>query len=239
MNCEEYRALISCAVDGELTEEEQRQLDAHLTACGGCRAYRDALRSLSEELQRPMEPPAGLRLGVMDSVRADMRGKRLRRIRRYGSLAACLVLIASLGLLPRMGKAKSAEAPMMLQAAPAAGTVMTEAAAVNDVCTEECAPAEAPAAPMPMPEPEEEELLYANSFSFPDPETVARDFLWERDGREYGECSVETVEALGDYTPTFVDYTPTGTITAVHFDPVTVLVDETMTVFGVVENVND
>ena len=232
MNCEEYRALISCAVDGELTEEEQRRLDAHLTACGDCRAYRDALLSLSEELQRPMEPPAALRLGVMDSVRADMRGKRLRRIRRYGSLAACLVLIASLGLLPRMGKAKSAEAPMMLQAAPAAGTVMTEAAAADTVCEPE-------EAPMPMPELKEEELLYANSFSFPDPETVARDFLWERDGREYGECSVETAEALGDYTPTFVDYTPTGTITAVHFDTVTVLLDETMTVFGVVEKVDD
>ena len=236
MNCEEYRALISCAVDGELTEEEQRRLDAHLTACEDCRAYRDALLSLSEELQRPMEPPAALRLGVMDSVRADMRGKRLRRIRRYGSLAACLVLIASLGLLPRMGKAKSAEAPMMLQAAPAAGTVMTEAATADTVCEPEEAPV-----PMPEPEAAEKNMLfsYSNAAFLPDAETVARDFLWERDGREYGECSVETVEALGDYTPTLVDYTPTGTITAVHFDPVTVLLDETMTVFGVVENVND
>ena len=241
MNCEEYRALISCAVDGELTEEERRQLDAHLSECEDCRAYRDALLSLSEELQKPVDPPAELRERVMGSVRADVKKKKIRRFTRYGSLAACLVLVASLGLLPRRGNAKGAEAPMLM-AAPAAGTVMTEAAAVNDMCTEEaCAPAEAPAAPMPEPMPKTEEngLLYANSFSLPDPETVARDFLWERDGVEYGASGVETVEALGDYTPTLVDYTPTGTITAVHFDTVTVLLDETMTVFGVVENVND
>ena len=166
----------------------------------------------------------------MGSVRADVKKKKIRRFTRYGSLAACLVLVASLGLLPRRGNAKGAEVPMLM-AAPAAGTVMTEAAAADTVCEPE-------EAPMPMPELKEEELLYANSFSLPDPETVARDFLWERDGVEYGASGVETVEALGDYTPTLVDYTPTGTITAVHFDTVTVLLDETVTVFGVVENVN-
>lgn len=123
---------------------------------------------------------------------------------------------------------------MMMQAA---GT-MESAAAANDMCTGECAPAAAPAAPMPepMPEPEENgEMLYANSFVLPDPETVARDFLWERDGREYGECSIETVENLGDYTPIVVDYTPVGEITAVRFESVTVLVDEHLFVFGVIE----
>ena len=120
---------------------------------------------------------------------------------------------------------------MMMQA-----TGTTESAAgANDMCTGECAPAAAPAAPMPMPEPEENGLFYANSFALPDPETVARDFLWERDGSDCGECSIETVEDLGDYTPIVVDYTPVGAITAVRFDAVTVLVDETMTVFGVIE----
>ena len=232
MNCEEYRAMISCAVDGELTEEEQRQLDAHLMACEDCRVYRNALRSLSEALQTPVEAPAALRSSVMGSVRAEMRKKKIRAFRRYGSLAACLVLIASLGLLPRMGKAKSAEAPMMLQAAPAAGTVMNEAAAADAVCEPEEAPV-----PMPEPEAAEKNMLfsYSNAAFLPDAETVARDFLWERYGREYGDCSVEYDTGAENYTPLLESYEPVGTVTAVRFDSVTVLLDETMTVFGVVE----
>lgn len=230
MNCEEYRALISCAVDGELSEEERRLLDAHLRECADCRAYRDALAALSEELQKGVEAPAELRTRVMDSVRADVRKKKLRRFTRYGSLAACVVLLLSLGLLPGgKGAAKEAEAPMLMQAAGS-----TESAATADMWTAECESAAAPAAPMPEPE-ENGEMLYANSFVLPDAETVARDYLWERYGREYGECRVETLTDLGDYTPIVVDYTPVGTITAVRFDAVTVLVDETMTVFGVIE----
>ena len=223
MNCEEYRAMISCAVDGELTEEEQRQLDAHLMACEDCRVYRNALRSLSEALQAPVEAPAALRSSVMGSVRAEMRKKKIRAFRRYGSLAACLVLIASLGLLPRMGKAKSAEAPMMMHSA---GTTESAAAA-------------APAAPVPMPEPEaaEKNMLfsYSNAAFLPDAETVARDFLWECYGREYGDCSVEYDTGAENYTPVLENYEPVGTVTAVRFDSVTVLLDETVTVFGVVE----
>lgn len=234
MNCEEYRALISCAVDGELHEEELRSLQAHLTVCEDCRAYRDALAALSEELQTPMEAPAELRTRVMGSVRADMRKKKLRRFTRYGSLAACVVLLLSLGLLPKgKGAAKEAEAPMLMQAA---GT--TESAAAADMWTAESAPAAAPAAPMPepMPVPEENgEMLYANSFVLPDPETVARDYLWERYGREYGACRVEVFESAGDYTPVLEDYEPVGEITAVAFEGVTVLVDEHLFVFGVIE----
>ena len=227
MNCEEYRAMISCAVDGELTEEEQRQLDAHLMACEDCRVYRNALRSLSEALQTPVETPAALRSFVMGSVRAEMRKKKIRAFRRYGSLAACLVLIASLGLLPRMEKAKSAEAPMMLQAAPAAGTVLTEAAAADAVCEPE-------EAPVPMPEAAEKNMLfsYSNAAFLPDAETVARDFLWECYGREYGDCSLEYDANAENYTPVMEDYEPVGEITAVRFDTVTVWVDESMTVFG-------
>ena len=235
MNCEEYRAMISCALDGELTEEEQHRLDAHLRDCADCRSYRDALSGLSEALQKSVEAPAELRTRVMDSVRADMRKKKLRRFTRYGSLAACAVLLLSRGLLPKgKGTVKEAEAPAFMQAA---GTTENMAASA-DMIMDKRESAAAPAAPMPepMPEPEEDgEMLYANSFVLPDAETVARDFLWERDGREYGECSVEYDLAIESYTPVPEDYEPVGGITAVRFESVTVLLDESMTVFGVIE----
>ena len=90
---------------------------------------------------------------------------------------------------------------------------------------------------MPEPEAAEKNMLfsYSNAAFLPNVETVARDFLWERDGREYGDCSLEYDANAENYTPVMEDYEPVGTVTAVRFDSVTVLLDETMTVFGVVE----
>lgn len=233
MNCEEYRAMISCALDGELSEEEQSALNSHLEKCEDCRSYRDALLELSEELRTPVEPPKALRERVMGSVQTELRRRKIRVLSRYGSLAACAVLLLSLSILPRLKTAKEAEAPMLM----ASGTA--DSAAAADTWTETYAVAEAAAAPMsePIPEPEEANggLMFANSFVLPDPETVARDFLWERNGTEYGECSVEILESAGDYDPVLEDYEPVGEITAVRFENVTVLVDETARVFGLEE----
>ena len=51
MSCEDYRALISAALDGELSGEEQRTMEEHLAGCEECRAYREALRELSGLLE--------------------------------------------------------------------------------------------------------------------------------------------------------------------------------------------
>ncbi len=222
MSCEEYRSMISCAVDGELSEEEKRALEAHLSDCEDCRAYREALGALTEELQALPEPPAELKNRVMDSVKAELRRKKLRRLTRYGSLAACLALALGLGLFRFGGRdAKSAAAPMTMMAPAAGMTESASATAENDICE--------------AAEATEEESMMLMANALPDAEAVARSFLYERDGRDYGECSIEYGESVGDYTPVLEDYTPVGQITAVHFETVTVLLDESLSVFGLVE----
>ena len=37
MSCNNYKVLISAAVDGELTPAERKLLDGHLAECPGCR----------------------------------------------------------------------------------------------------------------------------------------------------------------------------------------------------------
>ena len=37
--CERYTDLISARLDGELTGEEERELEAHLACCPACRSF--------------------------------------------------------------------------------------------------------------------------------------------------------------------------------------------------------
>ena len=46
--CARYEELCSAAVDHALTEQEQKELDAHLAECPACRAYLEELRVMRE-----------------------------------------------------------------------------------------------------------------------------------------------------------------------------------------------
>ena len=48
-DCDQALEWISAALDGALTPEEQRGLDAHLAACAECRALAKELRQLQKE----------------------------------------------------------------------------------------------------------------------------------------------------------------------------------------------
>jgi len=50
MNCEEFRALITARVDGELPPDRQRLLDEHLAGCESCRRELADMAKLKEEL---------------------------------------------------------------------------------------------------------------------------------------------------------------------------------------------
>lgn len=145
MSCEQYREIISAAMDGEADEEELMALRAHLEECPECRAYREALAGLSELLDTELpEPGPSFTESVMDAVREAERSKkviRLRARRRYTTLAASLLLVAGLGLAAAQSRGKSApQTPMMMMAAaPAEAAVCEEA--------------------------EEEEFVYANEYN--------------------------------------------------------------------------
>ena len=72
-SCEETLELISAALDGALTDEEQTALDEHLSRCPACSALFDELKSLREvtaELE-DVPAPAGFAGRVMDAIAAD------------------------------------------------------------------------------------------------------------------------------------------------------------------------
>jgi predicted anti-sigma-YlaC factor YlaD len=55
-DCERIRSVISASLDGEVSEVERATADAHLAACGECRAYAGGLAETSRLLRTtPLE----------------------------------------------------------------------------------------------------------------------------------------------------------------------------------------
>ncbi len=98
MNHEDALELISASLDGELTAQQEAQLQAHLDQCGKCRALREELLGLREgcgELEVP--PPPALKEQIMAALPAQelkTAGKKRSRWMSWTAMAAALVLIA-------------------------------------------------------------------------------------------------------------------------------------------------
>ncbi|MBR5381033.1 MAG: zf-HC2 domain-containing protein [Oscillospiraceae bacterium] len=125
--CEKFQELVSCLTDGELTEAEKLRLDAHLTSCPACRAYRDLLADIAS-LEKS-DPPASLVTNVMDAARRAPKPKNVtarRWVTGTVAAAACLAVIV-LAALPSF-TSSGAEAPMAVSAGGAAGVSMSRSA---------------------------------------------------------------------------------------------------------------
>ena len=123
MEHEQALEAISAALDGELNEAEQAELDAHLAQCPPCRAMAEEFGLLSAALSRQEEVPAHLTARMNAALdAADRKARKKSLWKRYGYLAAALVLVAGIGVpvlggsfLPRMNDVNmdANEAPNM------------------------------------------------------------------------------------------------------------------------------
>ena len=99
-DCTKYQEMISAGIDGELTEEQQAELDAHLALCPDCAALADALQSLDALcVSEPADPPEILAAGIMTQISAAhtaklgrSRHRVIRLIAGFAAAAACLAL---------------------------------------------------------------------------------------------------------------------------------------------------
>ena len=72
MTCEEALVLISGHLDGENTEQEEAQLQAHLEGCPSCREILEALSQIDQKIQNmEAEFPANFCEDVMAAIRAE------------------------------------------------------------------------------------------------------------------------------------------------------------------------
>ncbi|MBR1781283.1 MAG: zf-HC2 domain-containing protein [Oscillospiraceae bacterium] len=154
--CTEYWELISAALDGALTSEEERQLEAHLATCPDCRALLEELRAAEADLAAPIAPPSGFADGLMARVataeqeipftdlpqdRAPKQAARSRMkqwwkpVGTVAALAACFLLILGVGRIVNLSgvwRSNSTAGQSEPAAANTADTAPESAAAVAE-----------------------------------------------------------------------------------------------------------
>ena len=120
MNCEDYTELISAALDGELSCEEELKLDGHLSVCPQCRALMKELSALDLAMEESAEEaPEGFARRVMDAVAeteqtpaaGKMTGRRWQKLLASAAVLAIVVAGAGRFALGGIGAGGSA-APM-------------------------------------------------------------------------------------------------------------------------------
>jgi hypothetical protein len=137
MTCEQAWEAISAALDGELSDMERKELDAHLASCPACRAlYEDWKGIRADTLDCELEVPEGFYERVMEGVAAAPEITPTRKKRgwvRWGGLAA-VVAVAVLAVSPLLFSIGSDDSSSMQMTTEAA---MDNGAASGDVALQD------------------------------------------------------------------------------------------------------
>ena len=167
-DCSRYHEMLSALVDNALSEEESRELDAHLATCARCRSDLRLLQTLHETLGQALpDPPETLRKGVMYKVGLEKK----RRFGAFGrwAVSAAVFCIALLGVVKLTGNDLKSMRSVTAEAAKSVANTMADAAAdgfdyirENDIAADESSAADgvmtymvaAPGAEAPWPQPE-------------------------------------------------------------------------------------
>ncbi len=129
MSCEEYLEWISRQIDGDLTPEEQTQLQRHLAECAACREILAAYQAISDGVALlEAEPPEELVENVMSCIERPTGIMRKKNRFAFGggiaitAAAAVLALAVGTGLISVPGMNDSAELADFIVADAEAGT---------------------------------------------------------------------------------------------------------------------
>ena len=97
-DCEKCREMISCLIDGELSQAEQSFVREHIAACPECRSVYDAFSAVSAQLHEEEPLPDGLHEKIMSGIKAKPKKKTGMVWIKYLSVAACLALVIFAGV---------------------------------------------------------------------------------------------------------------------------------------------
>ena len=97
IDCEKCREMISCLLDGELSEAEQSLVREHIASCPECRSVYDAFSAVSEQMHEEESLPDGLHEKIMSGIKAKPKKKTGIVWIKYLSVAACLALVIFAG----------------------------------------------------------------------------------------------------------------------------------------------
>lgn len=96
-SCRKYERMISANIDGELTPEEEQEMQAHLAACGRCRALKIEVERIcaSVRVMDTVPAPKYLSREIMSRVQEAPKSKIIHAKLAAG-MAVCVVFCACL-----------------------------------------------------------------------------------------------------------------------------------------------
>lgn len=97
MNCDEISDLLSASLDGELTVQQEAEVQSHLAQCPSCRALMEDLTAIHEGCGGlETAPPPELTRRILEHLPPQKASKPTKIIywKRWGAMAAAVCLIA-------------------------------------------------------------------------------------------------------------------------------------------------
>ena len=96
MDCTQLEACLDRLMDGELSQDEQRELDAHCSTCEACAEKvrsTQLMKALLEELPDEIDVPLTAQASWRSAVKEEVRKRRMRTAVRWaGGIAAALAV---------------------------------------------------------------------------------------------------------------------------------------------------
>ena len=132
-SCKYFRLQVDEYIEGELTDAEMREFEAHIAECEDCRREVESARRLYAILRSSREPaPDGLHSRIMKAVKAEGRSKKKALIFRRSALSAacffiCLSLTIVIVMLPMWNPSNEGGAPLPADPDFAAGETQADA----------------------------------------------------------------------------------------------------------------
>ena len=132
-SCKYFRLQVDEYIEGELTDAEMREFEAHIAECENCRREVESARRLYAILRSSRKPaPDGLHSRIMKAVKAEGRSKKKALIFRRSALSAacffiCLSLTIVIVMLPMWNPSNEGGAPLPADPDFAAGETQADA----------------------------------------------------------------------------------------------------------------
>lgn len=137
MTCEAFNGLLDALMDGELTDEQRREMMAHAQACPDCAAALRAtvqLKALFDEMEPEVDVPLAAQARWRNAVRDEAAKKRRGKMFRWAyAAAAAVVVLVGVGLALNMKNAPKSDGAALVAAEMTVEKAAPEALARNAV----------------------------------------------------------------------------------------------------------
>ena len=192
MDCVHSEELMQALLDGDISEEQKKELFEHLDGCEECAAKLRAYEKQAELLRSLLPECAPVDMAVLEERRGRRVARKRNRLRTWlsASVAVLVIGVCSVLVFTHLNGADSKTTAAGLDARRA--PVMEEAAKGNEIgyavngAYEESAEE---SAELPAPEPEAEEIAFDEAEEMPAPAEIA-EIAFEMPAEDAGSIGI-------------------------------------------------